>query len=269
MKKTLNLIALIFLIIQPNVHSQGILDKLNQSIDDAIDELGDKAVERVIERMFEKALSGESTESESDSLAIIESSDSDTTETSTIDIGSLFGGGGKLEGVYEFDYHITYDIITDENKSKMDMYIRENAYYMMAEMSSAQVVMDFKKEKAYTLMNDKAYSFGLKSMKEKFSEPYSNDPDATIEVTDEYQIIAGYKTRLYKITTEDGVTDLWITKDFVNFYFLMEGQLEEQLKPLEGGFALKIEFFDKDGSHLIQEVTAIEKTDRVIDLSQY
>ena len=244
---------------------------IDKTVEKGAEQGSDVISDRIVEALMEKIMKGESIEGDT-SLQSMEGKEKTSSE-SLGKLAEMMGGSSEsVDKQYQFDYEIVQKVTGEEGSNTMIQLLPASGHYQAFEFSSIKVITDFESNESYTIINDRLSSMNMdKHMEDTPMDIDYDDGSTTYTVTDIYENIAGYRSRLVTSENKEGSSKLWMTSAFVkNPYFTSEAaaSLKPEHKVLMG-FPMKVEYEGADGQNTSMEVIAVEKKSQLFDLSKY
>lgn len=256
--------------------------KIEQKIDQSIDKSFDKT-EQKIDESFQKN----------------DQSSGEAKAPQGLDLSSMFGGTPELRDQYKFEFGITYQMSSTNSKGKaqdlpkMTMWMGESGVSAIhTNEQNTTMIMDMEKETMVIIQeNEKTYMAIKSNFKAASEQILKASKDAANEediVTDDMKMekigsekLLGYNCDIYKISSNETESKVWVTQD-INFdYSKMAGGFSNSfggkqksslpnVKGMPMGMMLKvITINNKSNETMTMEATEVFKNGTIFKLSSY
>lgn len=287
MKKiTTGIIALCFFT-SINTEAQ-IWKNIEKKVGKKIEQQADKRLERKIDKTIDKGFDKleDAAEAKPNSDKQANPPANKKAEPGTQEILRAMGSSGDtpLADEYSFKMGVTYQVATSSKKDKpqtMTLWISDKDYIGMNAAAQKSMFMVMHGGRMIAFMEDKktymSLGAGLTDALMKEAEKQAGDdvdPNVKFEKTGT-ETLLGYACDVYRITTTDGVSKVWIAPSigvsgFMKSFAAMSRNSKIPTNGPANGMMLKMESKDaKSGEIYTMTATEVHKTPKVIKTSGY
>lgn len=282
MNKILLFVIIICSLVGKSAEAQ-IWKNIEKKVGKKIEQQADRRLERKIDKTIDKGFDKleDAAESKSTKPASKPANEKDYNEAIR-----TIGGSNEviLEDVYNFKIGVTYQVVTSNKKNKaqnMTMWISDKDYIGMNTAAQKSMFMIMDKGRMIAFMEDKktymSLGAGLTDALIKEAENQAEEDDdlnVKFEKTG-IETLLGYACDVYKVTTADGVSRIWIAPSigvsgFMKSFAAMSRNSKIPTHGPASGMLLKMESNDtKSGEIFTMTATEIQKTPKILNTSNY